>query len=118
MSDSIKIFQNLSDDVIEFESKEQFMNYYERNKKEIDEMKTRGINVKFKIPGYKIGRKNNNLILIPTGNEGQSDKGVEKLSEKDITQLTTIDSKLDVINRRLIKIEEVLSYLFKLLNQS
>ena len=49
MSDSIKIFQNLSDDVIEFESKEQFMNYYERNKKEIDEMKTRGINVKFKI---------------------------------------------------------------------
>ena len=114
MSDSIKIFQNLSDDVIEFESKEQFMNYYERNKKEIDEMKTRGINVKFKIPGYKIGRKNNNLILIPTANEGQSDKGVEK----DITQLTTIDSKLDVINRRLIKIEEVLSYLFKLLNQS
>ena len=35
-------------------------------------MKTRGLNVKFYINGYKIGRKQNKLILYPT-NEKNND---------------------------------------------
>ena len=47
--ESIKTFENLSDNVIEFETKQEFMRYYDQNKDMIDRMHTRGINSKFKI---------------------------------------------------------------------
>ena len=109
MSESIKVFQNLYDEVIEFESKEQFMNYYERNKSKIDAMKTRGINVKFKIPGYRIGRKQNQILLFPTEKKEDDEK-------EENQNLDEINEKLNLMNKRLKKIEDVLCYLCDILN--
>ena len=53
-SEQIITFKNLYEETKEFNNKEEFLNYYETHKKEIDEMKTRGLNVKFHINGYKI----------------------------------------------------------------
>ena len=64
MSDEVKITKNISDDVINFENKEEFFKYYEEHKEDVDKMKTRGLNIKFKIPGFKIGRKKDELVLI------------------------------------------------------
>ena len=53
-SELIRTYQNLWEDTREFDNKREFLSYYETHKKEIDEMKTRGLNIKFHINGYKI----------------------------------------------------------------
>ena len=80
-SDSIKVFSNLSDNVESFETKEDFMRYYERNKELIDKMPTRGINTKYKIDGYKIGRSKNQLMLYPTTKQSTVESDDQKYIE-------------------------------------
>ena len=53
-SELIITFKNLYEETKEFDNKQEFLSYYETHKKEIDEMKTRGLNVKYYINGYKI----------------------------------------------------------------
>ena len=72
-SESITTFKNLYEETKEFNNKQDFLNYYETHKKEIDEMKTRGLNVKFRINGYHIGRKEGRLILYPEQREKNND---------------------------------------------
>ena len=64
MTEELKISKNLSDDIVTFENKEEFFKYYEEHKEDVDKMKTRGLNIKYKIPGFKIGRKKEQLVLI------------------------------------------------------
>ena len=107
-SDSIKVFSNLSDNVESFETKEDFMRYYERNKELIDKMPTRGLNTKYKIDGYKIGRSKNQLMLYPTTKqstvESDDQKYIElidhiQLLEKQNKQILSILKQLcDVYN--------------------
>ena len=106
MAESIKVFQNLYDNVINFESKEEFMNYYKKHQNEIDSMKTRGINVRYKIPGYRIGRQKNQILLFPTKKE--DDENDDKNENQNSLE---IHEKINVLNRRLKKIEEMLTFL-------
>ena len=64
--DSIKVFNNLSDENLHFESKEEFDRYYKKNKEIIDKMSTRALNMKISIDGYKLGRLKKELTLFPT----------------------------------------------------
>ena len=65
MSDSIRVFNNLSDENLHFESKEEFDRYYKKNKETIDKMSTRALNMKISIDGYKLGRLKKELTLFP-----------------------------------------------------
>lgn len=101
-SESVTVFENLSDNIITFNSKEQFMNYYDKNKETIDNMKTRGLNTKFKIDGYRIGRKNNNLILYPTKDSEQtSNENTDDLHEEIQDLRERIDSIGALLNKLL-----------------
>lgn len=101
-SESVTVFENLSDNIITFHSKEQFMNYYDKNKETIDNMKTRGLNTKFKIDGYRIGRKNNNLILYPTKDSEQtSNENTDDLHEEIQDLRERIDSIGALLNKLL-----------------
>lgn len=60
---AIKKCRNLRDDVMTFDNEEEFMKYYERNRETIDNMPTRGLNIRFKIPGFKLVRKNKELMF-------------------------------------------------------
>ena len=106
--ESIKTFENLSDNVIEFETKQEFMRYYDQNKDMIDRMHTRGINSKFKIKGFKIGRKNKELILFPMKEEFKDD-------QKDFPDL---DLKLDAIIDRQKRFEHLIKELIKFIQPS
>ena len=53
----VKVFKNLCDDIIEFETIDEFNNYYKINKAEIDKLSTRGINQKYKVKNHRIGRE-------------------------------------------------------------
>ena len=58
-SEQITTFNNLYEEVQDFENKQDFLNYYETNKNEINDMKIRGLNVKYRINCYHIERKDN-----------------------------------------------------------
>ena len=93
-SEQIKTFKNLYEETKEFNNKEEFLNYYDSHKKEIDEMKTRGLNVKLHINGYKIGRKQNKLILYPI-NEKNNDNLESIKIDSLALNIKTINDKLD-----------------------
>lgn len=124
MTEELKVFENLYDIVQEFENKEEFQRYYNKNKEAIDKMPTRGLNVRFKINGYKLGKQKGELMLYPakvqtdTKKEEQSkalEDKVEKLStlvnainEKLQEDMKMINVKLQDLNDRLFDIEEML----------
>lgn len=72
MTKNIKVFDRLSDNAIDFETKEEFTKYYNTHREEIDEQPTRGLNLKYHIKGYKIGRKGGNVVLYPVRTENVS----------------------------------------------
>ena len=120
MSDSIKVFNNLSDENLHFESKEEFDRYYKKNKETIDKMSTRALNRKISIDGYKLGRLKKELTLFPSnGALGKrlgaiSDAELNQTSENSIEQDNSmIEIKLDNISERLKKLEQMFSYVLK-----
>ncbi|KAL7712457.1 hypothetical protein QTN25_009892 [Entamoeba marina] len=74
---SILVFENLSDNILTFKSVAEFQKYYDKHKTEIDAMKTRGINAKYKIDGYKLGRKNNVLQFYPLNTVNDNTENVD-----------------------------------------
>ena len=110
MEDSIKVFENIGDNVLSFETNEDFMRYYNKNQNMVDNMSTRGLNRKFKIDGFKIGRLQGKIILYPL-------KETEtKTDELDSKTKLTINEKLDFMNRRLKKIEDMINIVVEFLN--
>lgn len=112
ISNEIKVFENISDNPISFETKEDFNRYYERNKETVDKFSTRGLNKKFIITGYKIGRKKGEIILYPV-QIPRSQSPQEKFDS--INDRSMLEEKIDSMNERLKKIETMLQML---LNQT
>lgn len=69
----MSVYKKISDDCRIFNSDSDFLKYYEKNKDNIDEINTRALNLKFKINGYKIGRKEGKIILYPINNVSKVD---------------------------------------------
>ena len=69
----MSVYKKISDDCRIFNSDSDFLKYYEKNKETIDEINTRALNLKFKINGYKIGRKEGKIILYPINNVSKVD---------------------------------------------
>ena len=123
--DSIKVFNNLSDENLHFESKEEFDRYYKKNKEIIDKMSTRALNMKITIDGYKLGRLKKELILFPSNgalgkrlgsiNKQSSDQDQNQNLEAE-TEENLIEIKIDNMNESLKKIEIMLNQLFKILS--
>lgn len=106
-SSEVKVFSNISDDPVSFETVQDFNRYYERNKEFVDSFSTRGLNKKFIITGYRIGRKKGEIILYPVQNVRERSPEENPSS----TDLGMIEEKIDSMNERLKKIEQLLSIL-------
>ena len=123
--DSIKVFNNLSDENLHFESKEEFDRYYKKNKEIIDKMSTRALNMKITIDGYKLGRLKKELTLFPSNgalgkrlgsiNKQSSDQDQNQNLEAE-SEENLIEIKIDNMNERLKKIEIMLNQFFKILS--
>lgn len=101
----MSVYRKISDDVIEFDSCDDFLAYYKKNPVTIDEMKTRGLNMKYKIPNYKIGRKNDKIILLPinkTESESHHDENKTNNEEK-ILELEERISTLEQIIKQILQ---------------
>ena len=106
--DPITVFENLSDNIITFDNEQEFMRYYEKNRESIDSMATRGLNTKFKIEGFKIGRRNKNIILFPIKTE-QPSVEVNSNSESLKEEIQDLRERIDLIGDLLNKLIKQLS---------
>lgn len=129
MSASIKVFDKLSDNVVSFDNKEDFMKYYGIHKEEIDLQPTRGLNLKYQIKGYKIGRKAGNVVLYPVRGQTVSQPPVskEEVPEESpsapppqthvqqpapSTNAMSIEDKLNNLNKRLKQVEQAINEIY------
>ena len=101
---SISIVKRGSDDVKEFDNKEDFINYYDNHRTELDALSTCMLNKKFKIDGYHLGRSNKQLKLIPLN--------LYRPSEYQVNQENNmINMKIDVLNQKIENLTKILNQL-------
>ena len=101
----MSIYRKQSDDLKTFDSAEEFLKYYENNRKDIDSTHTRSLNLKFKIDGHHLGRKQGKLILYPINKVEDNISNDD--SNSDLKEMYE-QLKQDVLdlNERLKKLEE------------
>ena len=90
----MSIYKKISDDIKEFDTGEEFLKYYEKNQDGINAITTRALNLKYKIKGFKIGRKDGKIVLYPV--EKNSDDLQKQIDElrNDLDQLSEIVKSL------------------------
>ena len=106
---SIGIVERASENMKEFQTKEEFINYYELHKTELDALSTCMLNKKFKIAGYHLGREKKQLKLIPLN--------LYRPSEYQVNQENNlINIKIDAICERINALNTKIDNLIKILN--
>ena len=60
----IEVIEPYNPQIVEFENVDDFNIYYNANKDEFSNMTTQKLNTKYKIPGYRLTKKANQLKLI------------------------------------------------------
>ena len=114
-SETVKVFSNASDNVITFDNKEEFMKYYNKHKDDMDQEKTRGLNIKYKIPGYRIGRQKNIITLYPIKpKESKVEKESEVKSESESESMfKELNELLEIQSQLITKIENKVDMLLQ-----
>ena len=98
---SVKVVQNICDDVKEFDNKEDFIKYYELNQNNLKDVSTCMLNKKFKINGYHIGRKQGELQLIPLNLYRPSAYKVNQEDNQIALKLDVLNTKVDMLNKNI-----------------
>ena len=110
---SVKVVKRITEDVKEFDNKDDFIKYYELNKNELKDFSTCILNKKFKIKGYHLGREKGELKLIPLDLYRPS---AYRINQED----NQISLKIDVLNDKLESLKKDLNdtkqYMLKMFN--
>ena len=109
----VKVFKNLCDDIIEFETIDEFNNYYKINKAEIDKLSTRGINQKYKVKNHRIGREKGAITLFPLKQSSNIQHAPQPASDVVDENGISTHEKLNRLNSRLKNIENILNQLLE-----
>lgn len=96
----IKTFKNLYETTLTFNNLDEFKAYYEIHKNEIDKIPTRGLNIKYYIPGYRVGRNKGEMTFFKTDAPTKN-----KVLEK---KMDDMNSKIDMLNENFNKLIECL----------
>ena len=101
---SVKVVKRITEDVKEFENKDDFIKYYELNKNELKDFSTCILNKKFKIKGYHLGREKGELKLIPLDLYRPSAYRINQEDNQIILKLDILNEKLDNLNKNINKL--------------
>ena len=109
---SVEVIKRITEDVKEFDNKEDFIKYYELNKNELKDYSTCILNKKFKIKGYHLGRQKGELKLIPLDLYRPSAYRINQEDNQIILKLDVLNEKLDTLNKNINKLinQLLLSY--------
>lgn len=100
---TIKTKKNLREEKEKF-TRDEFIKFYKLNKEEVDKKPTRGLNIKYKIDGYKLKRQGGELTFIPCEEQ-----------EEEINDDSVIELKLDSLARKISILEKNITLILKLL---
>lgn len=92
-----------------FESKQEFNDYYKEHKEEIDELKTKELNDKFKVEGFKIIRNKGKITFrrIKEAKQKENDNSHQELKIDDVMkQLKEMNDKLNEIFDKLDEMKD------------
>ena len=107
----IEIKEPFKPDVLEFKDPTDFNRYYREHEEDFENISTYKLNIKYKIPGYKIsqkGKKNNDtthspeIILI-------KDYRLTNEEHSEYSDLTRIQRAIEELTTRINNIENYLS---------
>ena len=101
---SVEVIKRITEDVKEFDNKEDFIKYYELNKNELKDYSTCILNKKFKIKGYHLGRQKGELKLIPLDLYRPSAYRINQEDNQIILKLDVLNEKLDTLNKNINKL--------------
>ena len=101
---SVKVVKRITEDVKEFDNKDDFIKYYELNKNDLKDFSTCILNKKFKIKGYHLGREKGELKLIPLDLYRPSAYRVNQEDNQIILKLDILNEKLDTLNKNINKL--------------
>ncbi|OHT06766.1 hypothetical protein TRFO_05452 [Tritrichomonas foetus] len=128
IKNKLKILEPIKIDVKTFQNEKEFEDYYNLNKKTLDESTTTKLNRMYKIPGYRITRVKNELCL----KKDYAKKIEQQVETKDysyeIEDLTTkiddlktviedLKNNITKINVKLMKYEKVIKEHSEFLSQ-
>lgn len=87
-------------EVVEFETKQDFNDYYKEHQKELDELKTKELNNKFKVVGHKIIRNKGKIAFrkIKSQDELIKNSSDTDNSQNDNSNINKEQKNDDIIN--------------------
>ena len=97
----IKIIEKFSPDITEFENKEEFIEYLQSNKEDMDKLTTQKLNKMYHIKGYKI-TKLKGEICLKKFNTGSIDPGLcqateDKNENRDNTEINELKQEIQTL---------------------
>ena len=98
---SVEVIKRITEDVKEFDNKEDFIKYYELNKNELKDYSTCILNKKFKIKGYHLGRQKGELKLIPLDLYRPSAYKINQEDNQINLKLDVLNNKFDALNKNI-----------------
>lgn len=102
----LKILEPIQNYLKEFNSPEEFNAFYIKNKDEIDLLTTHKLNKMYHIPGYRITRIKNELMLK---------KWIDK-KEIEKEKIEDIDDDINTLKEEILKIKTTLNKLIDFIN--
>ena len=99
----IEVIEPYNPQIVEFESVDDFNIYYSTHKDEFNNMTTQKLNTKYKIPGYRLTKKENNLKLIKDYYKRKDESiKTDTLGVNDykvlLNRITLLEKQIDNIN--------------------
>ena len=98
---SVEVLKHITEDVKEFDNKEDFIKFYELNKNELKDISTCMLNKKFKIKGYHLGRQQGELKLIPLDLYRPSAYKINNEDNQINLKIDVLNDKIDALNIRV-----------------
>ena len=98
---SVEVVKRITEDVKEFDNKDDFIKYYELNKNELKDISTCMMNKKFKIKGYHLGRQQGELKLIPLDLYRPSAYRINHEDNQITLKIDVLNDKIDMLNTHM-----------------
>ena len=114
---SVKVVKRITEDVKEFDNKEDFIKFYELNKNELKDFSTCILNKKYKIKGYHLGREKGELKLIPLDLYRPSAYRIYQEDNQISLKIDVINEQVNILNNKLDNLIISSNEMRKMLNQ-
>ena len=115
---SVEVIKRITEDVKEFDNKDDFIKYYELNKTTLKDVSTCMLNKKFKIKGYHLGRQQGELKLIPLDLYRPSAYLINQSDSEVSLKIDILNDKVDNLNKNMNDVRQSLNKLLNLILQS